>query len=297
MSNIDKKRSDWPLIMSKKNITHFPSTGIEQDNLRKTIDSSNGVNGVIASLKFIYNHVVDANKPDFEVWCKSIRTEDIESLYFGHYYACYSDTNIMQVECPHEDCKKASFVEIPINQVWKFDNEDDENMFNEVRRQSTVSPKETLIDATLMQVSDNYAISFVPASLYSTFIQYATIKPELMEKYSDILNTMAYVDKIFKINKEDKTLQPVKIQEYRNNINKTVLAKLKVYAGMLKTLTSDQYNILIGKLNNIIEDPKIKYVRPKCNCPVCGKEIPEENVDSILGLLFTRALSVQAKNL
>jgi hypothetical protein len=148
-----------------------------------------------------------------------------------------------------------------------------------------------------MQISDDYVISIIDATLYSTFVQYASLDSAITDKYADILNGMAYIDKIFKINREDNTLRPIKYNVYKNNVNKTVLAKLKVYAKVLKTLNTDQYNILMGKLNNIITSPKVTFVRPECKCPVCGETIKEEPVQSMLNLLFTRAQLVQVKSL
>lgn len=291
------KRYDFPLYHSKKNVTHSTSTGVEIENLRKTIANSNGVNAVVASLRFIWNHIIDANKPEFEVWCKSIKTEDIESLYAGHYFACYADANLMPVECKNDKCGKTSIVEIDPSKLIRFDNDDVEKEFKDLKNETTTSPAETVINATLMQISDDYVVSIVDATLYTTFVQYATLKPEITEKYSDILNGMAYIDKIFRIDRETNTLRPIKINEYRNSINKTVIAKLKVYAQVLKTLTADQYNILTGKLNNIINVPKISFVRPEVKCPVCGETIQEEPIQSMLNTLFTRAQLAQAKSL
>jgi hypothetical protein len=291
------KRVDFPLFHSNKNVTHSPSTGVELDNLRKTIANSNGVNAVVASLRFIWKHIVDGNKPEFETWCKSSRTEDIESLYYGHYLACYSDVNVVAVDCQNEKCGKSSVMDIPLKDFIRFENDDVETKFNSLKNATTTSPESTVINATLMQISDDYVISIIDATLYSTFVQYASLDSAITDKYADILNGMAYVDKIFKINREDNTLRPIKYNVYKNNVNKTVLAKLKVYAKVLKTLNTDQYNILMGKLNNIITSPKVTFVRPECKCPVCGETIKEEPVQSMLNLLFTRAQLVQVKSL
>ena len=84
---------------------------------------------------------------------------------------------------------------------------------------------------------------------------------------------------------------------YRNNLNKSVIAKLKVYIEILKTLTNDQYNVLTAKLNTIIQNPKISYIYPETTCPECGAKINEEPIDSVMRLLFTRAQLVQVKSL
>lgn len=291
-----KKKADWALLYSKRNVTFFECDGPELDALRKTIRNSNGVNGVIASLRFVYNHIVDANKPSFEAWTKMIRTEDIESLYFGQYLACYADSNLIARTHDVETCKKTSLIDTDVYKMAKFENDEVKAKFESIRAMDSTTPTSN-IEAQLMQISDDYVISFAPATLYSTFIQYSTLRPEITEKYSDILNTMAYVDQFFTIDRETKELVRMAVKEYPTNINKTVLSKLKIYVGILKTLSTDQYNILTGKLQNIIEEPKLTYIYPAVTCPECGEEIPEENVDSMLNLLFTRAQLAQIKSL
>ena len=155
----------------------------------------------------------------------------------------------------------------------------------------------TDVESELIQISDDFVISCAMPTLYSTFIQYATLKSEVIDKYSDILNTMAYIDGFYSIDRDTMELVPMSIKEYPNNLNKTVLSKLKVYTDILKTLTNDQYNVLTTKLNNIIQDSKITYIYPETTCPECGVTIPEENVGSVLNLLFTRAQLVQIKSL
>ena len=302
------KKADWALYHTKRSLTFTECYGPELDTLRKNIQNTNGVNGVIASLKFVYEHIEDANKPKFEAWTKLIRTEDIESLYFGIYRACYSTTNLIARICPTGDdfpkgnCGKTSLVQTPIDEMVKYGATDEdkhteiEKEFKDILNGDTTTDRDAF-KSTLMQISDDIVISYSPATLYSTFIQFSTLKPEITQKYSDILNTMAYIDGFFHINRFDNQLVPIEIKEYPKNFNKTILAKLKVYTDILKSLTNDQYNVLTAKLENLIQPPKVHYVYPKSTCPECGAEIPEENVESVLNLLFTRAQLAQIKSL
>lgn len=292
------KKCDWPLFYTKRNMTFEECSGPELDALRKTIDNSNGLNAVVASLKFVYNHVVDANKKSFESWCKTIRTEDIESLYFGIYKACYCDANLVARTDANEKkgCRKTSLIDTPINDMVKFEDDEAKKEFDDLMlMDSTDSGRK--IKSNMLVISDDLVISYTDPTLYSTFIQYATLKPNITEKYSDYLNTMAYIDGFFKIDRATKSLIPIAIKEYPNNINKTVLNKLKVYSSILKTLSTDQYNVMLAKLDNIMDESKISYIYPETTCPECGETIPEEPIDSVLNLLFTRAQLVQVKSL
>ena len=291
------KKADWALYHTGRSMTFVECRGPELDSLRKTISNSNNINGVIASLRFIYNHTIDANKPDFEAWCKLIRTEDVESLYFGLYRACYADTNLVARACVSDKgCNKTSLIDTPINDMVKFENDEVKDKFNKILSGDTTTPTNTF-ESELLQISDNFVISYSPPSLYSTFIQYATLSQNITDKYSDTLNTMAYIDGFFNINKETMELIPMSFTKYKNNINKTTISKLKMYIEILKTLNNDQYNIMIAKLNNLIQNPKVTYIYPKAECPECGAELAEENIDSVLNLVFTRAQLVQVKSL
>ena len=293
----DQKSADWALYYTGRSMKFAESRGPELDALRKTINNSNGVNGVIASLRFIYEHTLDANKPSFEAWCKLIRTEDIESLYFGLYRACYADANLVARACIGKSgCKKTSLIDTDINTMVKFDDDKVKEKFYSILNKDTTTETQTF-ESELIQISDDFVISYTMPTLYSTFIQYATLKPEVTDKYSDILNTMAYIDGFFSIDRENQELVPIAIKEYPNNINKTVLSKLKTYTEILKTLTNDQYNILTAKLNNIVQTSKVTYIYPEATCPECGATIEEEQIDSMLNLLFTRAQLVQIKSL
>ena len=291
------KKADWALYHTGRSMTFVECRGPELDSLRKTISNSNNINGVIASLRFIYNHTIDANKPDFEAWCKLIRTEDVEYLYFGLYRACYADTNLVARACVGEKgCNKTSLIDTPINDMVKFEDDEVKDKFNKILSGDTTTPTNTF-ESELLQISDNFVISYSPPSLYSTFIQYATLSQNITDKYSDTLNTMAYIDGFFNINKETMELIPMSFTKYKNNINKTTISKLKMYIEILKTLNNDQYNIMIAKLNNLIQNPKVTYIYPKAECPECGAELAEENIDSVLNLVFTRAQLVQVKSL
>lgn len=301
--NNTKKKADWVLLGTGRSIRMEEGTGPELDALRKTIDNSNNLNGVIASLKMVYEHIVDANKPSFETWCKTTKTEDLESLYFAYYLACYGDVNLVGRTCPDpkrnrgNGCNKTSIINTPVKDMVKFADKETEDRFNALLQQDTTSSDNVRIKSNLIQASDSIAISYSDPTLYTTFIQFSTLPPNVVDKYSDLLNSLAYINGFYAIDPTNKKLKPINIKVYPNNLNKTILSKLKVYAEILKTLNNDQYNVLIAKLNNLIEDPKITYIYPKTTCPECGTEIPEEEIESVLSLLFTRAQLAQVKSL
>ena len=301
--NKTTKKADWVLLGTGRSIRMEEGTGPELDALRKTIDNSNNLNGVIASLKMIYEHIVDANKPSFEAWCKTTKTEDLESLYFAYYLACYGDVNLVGRTCPDPKtnkgvgCGKTSIINTPVKSMVKFEDKETEERFNTLLQQDTTTSGNNSIKSKMIIASDDIAISYSDPTLYTTFIQFSTLPPNIVDKYSDLLNSLAYINGFYAIDKVNKKFKPIAVKVYPNNLNKTILSKLKVYLEVLKTLTNDQYNVLTAKLNNLIQESKISYIYPKTTCPECGAEIPEEEVQSVLSLLFTRAQLAQVKSL
>ena len=108
---------------------------------------------------------------------------------------------------------------------------------------------------------------------------------------------MAYIDFFYKIDRDSSELIPIQYKTYPDNLNKTILSRLQVYTGILRSLTNDQYNAVTGKLNNLIEASKITYRHPEVVCPECGKTIEAQPIDSMLSVLFTRAQLAQIRNL
>lgn len=293
------RRADWALYHTKKAITFTECLGPELDALRRNMENTNNMNRVISSLKFIYDRVYDNNKPSFEAWTKLIRTEEIDSMYYGIYRACYANSNLIPRTCP--SCHKTSLINTDIDSMVVYggpgdDHEKIKKEFHDILNHDTTT-EENAFTSTLLQISDNIAIAYSPATLYSTFVMYSTLRDDITDKYSETLNTMTYIDNFFYIDRETNELIPIEVKEYPGNLNKTVLNKLKVYRGILKGLSNDQYNSFMGKLNSLVSTPKITYVMPACTCPECGAEIPEAPVDSMLNLLFTRAQLARIKSL
>ena len=300
-NNSHLRKADWVLFHTKKAQTFSECSGLELDTLRHTMENANDVNRVISSLRFIYDHTIDANKPSFESWCKLIRTEDIDSMYYGIYKACYSDSNLIARTCTADACKKTSLIPTDIDAMVKYGLEDDNHdeikkEFDAIFNHDTTTESESF-KSTLMQISNDLVVAYSPATLYSTFIVYATVRNDITSRYSEDLSTLSYIDNFFYIDRANNELVPIDIKEYPGNLNKTALSRLKAYREIRKALTNDQYNAFMGKLNNLIGQSKIYYVMPECKCPECGATMEETRIDSMLNLLFTRAQLARIRNL
>lgn len=290
------KTADWVLHKTGISITMKEGFGPELDNLRKSMQNSNDLNGTIRVLRFMYDHIVDPNKPKFEVWSKCIAFEDLEDLYAAFYKACFGDTNLIAVNCDTEDtvnnkpntgCGKVSIINFNFNDMVKYESEEDKEAAREIYNHDTTTYKE-FKKVTLIKASDNIAVAYTEPTLFNTLVQFAGISSKITDKYSDLLETMAYIDGFYFIDSNDNTLVPITYKVYPNNFNKTIVSKLKVYSKVLKSLNSDQYMLLTSKLNSLVQESKVKYVIPEWTCPECGAVVPERPIPSMLGMVFDR---------
>ena len=295
------KKADWGLYYTHRAERYYECAGPELDNLRKTMGASNNINSVIASIRFIYDHVDDANKPDFDSWCKIHRTEDLNSQYFGIYRATYNDTNLIARTCVNPKCKKTSLIETNIDDMVVYGQPNDDH--DAIKKEfisicnGDTTTEVNPFKATLMQISDDFAVAYTPASLYTTFIQYSTLKDTFTAKYSDLLEMLAHVDTFFYIDRHSGEIIPIAIKEYPDNLTKTVMSRIQTFSGILNTLTLDQYNAFNEKMDRVLQPAKINYRFPKVICPECGKEIPEAPIDGMLQMLFMRAQLARIKSL
>ena len=105
-----------------------------------------------------------------------------------------------------------------------------------------------------------------------------------------------YIDTIYFIDSENKQLKPIALKTFKNDLRKTTKVKVYTYAKILKALNSDEYNSLAKYMLAINKrSESIKYVKPACTCPKCGKEVPKEEQD-MQSMLFNRASLVSILN-
>lgn len=288
-----KSTADFPLYYTQHCSKFKECTGTELQTLQTKIDAGNEMTSVIEAVKFNYDHIIDPNKPaTFEAWAKMVRTEDVESMYFGVYKATYYSSNLMPVTCTH--CNTSNLVKVPVNDMVKPANDDVKAEMDKLFQQDTTFPYPE-VKSELIQVSDRLFAAIKPPSIYDAFVQFSSISPENQRKFQLILNLISCIDTFYFLNNEGE-LSPIEIRTDPTNIKKTVTRKVKDYGSLIKTLTADQYATFITKINSLMQDPKISFIIPEVECPKCHKKIPSQPIDSMLRILFTRAQLAQIKN-
>ena len=279
------KTADWVLFSTKRPITVSEVSGPELEKINPMNSSRNRFNTYKDIYNIIYNHIVDANKPEtLEAWVKTLKFFDTDHIYFALYKACFEGNNSVPYNCP--ECKEMFIVDTPIEDMVKYATPEVKEEVRKILEMDSTSTGEYKVD--LMQISDNYVAAIKEPSVYEVVFETAALDENFTTKYSNLLGLISYIDDLYYIDRENEQLAPIGYKQYPNNIIKTTKNKIRTYYEVLSTLSSDQYYELstnIAKIKN--QGDQISYILPKVTCPKCGHVIPE-SVESADSLLFTR---------
>ena len=280
--------ADWVLPSTKRRITVTGLLGTEISEFTSR-SSRNDVEGVRDRFNMLYEHDITPGKPDsMEAWAKAISRNDYDHIFAAYYRACFENSNFIPYECDNERCQ-TSFISdnTPFMDIVKFKDSDTQKKFNDIMNDKYTGDP-SLYVSEVTPISDIYAFSFKEPSLYDSFIKPAYVDREFINKYQEAFAISAFIDGIYYIDVDAKELKPVNIPEYPNNVAKSEKAKVMVIAKILRTLSSDQYSLLLSIMGSIGEDKGgISYITPETNCPRCGHKIEEQEI-SAANLLFLR---------
>lgn len=266
---------------------------LDQSNIRR----SNYNQFMIDKLHLIYDHLIDANKPaSFEAWAKSMTNDVIDDYFFTAYKATFGLSNIITYTCSDDTCHNVYMINKKVEDMVKFKNDEVKKKYMEILHSGNVNTVTTAYDTSLYQASDEYVFSLRKPSIYGTYIEPSLINEEFMKKYEDFLLLISYIDDIYLIDKDNSQLIKIDTKPDARRPDITVKRKVKTYATIIKSLTSDQLQALsietdkfdAGEVDddgNLITD--IKYIYPQDTCPKCGKLLPEVE-EAPDRMLFTR---------
>lgn len=290
-----KHVSDWVLVTAQKSISFSELSGQEIPLLDSSSNNRNRINTYKRIYSTLYDHVIDANKPaTLEAWVKTLPFFDIRHLYFAAYKACFERSNYIPYTCPH--CKNIFMENRDIAEMVKYTNDESKAKIAAILKKDSTSG--STYETDLEEVSDIYAFAFRVPSVYNIVFENSILDEAFTQKYSDILGILAYIDDIYYIDSTNNELVPIDTKPVSDNIGKTIRRKIRIYYEILKSLNSDQYSAVMTKLRKINElaSKDVEYVIPKCKCPKCEKEIPEESKDPA-DMLFTRHQLVAIANM
>jgi hypothetical protein len=288
----DKRNSTitltWPLQYSGKNIEMSTFSGEEIITLNPQTTSFETVAGLKKIFSTIYRHIVNANKPSFEVWLRQISDFDIDGLLFAIHAVNFKDTNYITYECPNPKCKKLFLEKKDIMDMVVFPNDEVKERFEKIRASEAVDSQ--FYKSHPRVINDKYAIGFVSASIYSNLFEPASLDDDFARQHQSVVSLLPNIDTIYLIDKKSKTLSPIDFGT-DDKLSTTTMRKVKGIEAVFKTFTPDERAIVsteAAKIATKFAQDKITYAIPATKCPTCGEHIPARPSNP-LNILFTRA--------
>lgn len=272
------KAAKWVLMSQESIVLMKEFSGPELQALQEYSEAARSLTSLTQRYRLIYDHILSP-KPAFEAWLKVTPYSDIDHYFFAIYIGSYKGANYLPKDCKDPKCKETYLTDnVDIMAMTKFESEEVKAKFMQIYHNETVYPNTKGIYVTeIVPVSENLAVSFRSASIYSLF-EVTCLDDNFREKYNDIINTIPYIDSFYTIDAESKSLIPVGYKEYPENATKTVKSKIKKFAECLRTLTSDEFSLVKSFTNELRRkelNNGLTYRYPSSTCPKCGKEDKE----------------------
>lgn len=283
----------WVAFSQQTSIRMMQFSGDELDLLRTYTFESRGEGAEAATaahnrFRMIYDHIASPKPSTYEAWAKSTPFTDVDDYFFNIYISNFKGTNFIPVDCQNPKCENAFLTEdIPIMDMVKFPNSEVEEKFKKLYKSEPSANSKGLYVTEVIPVSDTVAISFKEPSIYN-IIEAQFIDEAFNEKYSSTIGFIPFIDSIYIIDMENKSLHPIGYKAYRNSERKTFKSRVRQFTIALKTLENDQFELLnayVNKLSERMERPS--YQTPSIECPKCKSKIEAQDTRAE-DLVFSR---------
>lgn len=296
ISNSSVECADGVLFESKSCVKVSAVSALEIEKLNPERTKNENYKSVtIDRLRLIYDHIVSENKPSsFNEWTKTVTPSVINDYFFALYKATFANSNIITYTC--NDCDNVFMQNRDINEMIKFADDTVKEEYFNILHNGIYDPKKP--KTGFFQICDDYIVELKSPSVYELYIEPSYIDDNFVDKYNEIIRLIAYISNIYKINRETNELYKIDTKPDITNKTLTTKRKFRIFASIIRTLTSDQITALILETNNYDEGkddtetgkkiPDIEYQYPETMCPKCKKKIEAEIVKFADNLLFTR---------
>ena len=287
-SNTHRVEADWIMYNANRPISVTGLSGTEIIKLNPSNSTRNRLNTFKDMYRVIYEHIVDANKPDFEVWLKQTKYVDVQHIVYALYMATFNGSNFTTYSCP--ECKHVFLKEFKFEEMVSYADEKTKDKVRAILKMDTTSPSNDSYEVDMIQISDKLVFGLRTPSIYNTIIETASLSEDFLNNYASFIDTVAYIDSVYYIDEENAQLVPVDTKPVANDIAKTTGRRIKILHSIINNLSSEEYTYLIAKIAEINKktENNVSYKVPSCTCPKCAKGIEEQtNIDPIY-LLFTR---------
>lgn len=281
--------ADWVTYAANHPISLTGLSGPEILKLNPDNSNRNRLNTFRDMYRIIYDHIYDGNKPEFETWLKQTRFIDLPHIQFGLYMATFQGSNFVTYSCPNNKCNKVFIKDVDFKDMIVYANDEVKQKVQDMLRMDTTSKSSDTYETDLIPISDNYVFGLRTPSIWNVIIETASLSDQFIEKYSDLIDVVSYIDAIYLIDYENNNLIPVDTKPDPNDQAKTSARRIKVFHDIISKLSSEDYYRLRAEINDYDKTANdISYQIPACTCPDCATEIPANTNMSPDNMLFTR---------
>ena len=279
--------ADWALYNANRPISMTGLSGPEILKLNPENSSRNRLNTFRDMYRVMYDHVHDANKPEFETWLKQTRFVDMQHIYFALYMATFSGSNFINYSCPH--CNKIFLKDIKFEDMIVYADDEARAKVRNILKMDTTSISNDEYPVDLYQISNSYVFGLRTPSIWNVIIETASLSDRFLEKHADLVDVVSYIDAIYIIDEENNNLIPVDTKPDPNDQAKTSARRIKAFYDIISQLSTEEYYTLRAHINSYDNDAgKVSYQFPACNCPDCATEIPANTEIGPDNMLFMR---------
>lgn len=289
-SSHQAKSGRWALFSSRMPIVMTELLGMEIDELIKLTRGQNfTASDLIKRYTIFYNHIISPKPDTVDKWLKVVSIMDIKHLYGTAYKSTFDGVNYIPYDCENERCGNAFISDnMPFTSIIDYKDADARHEAESIYRSEPSTDSYSLYTTEIVPISPVYAMAFRDPSIYDAQIAPLYLDPDWYNKMEDEIAIATYVDSIYVIDQQNRTIRPLGIKEYKNDVKKTLKAKVLALAKVLNTLTSDQYNLISCYIEEINKTSDyVNYQMPEIICPECGTKI-EARPESSMRMLFTR---------
>ena len=280
--------ADWVLPSAGRSISVSGLSGPEILKLNPENSNRNRQNTFRDMYRVIYDHIVDGNKPDFEVWLKQTRFVDMQHIYFALYMATFGGSNFLNYTCPK--CEKVFIKDVDFKDMVMYADDETKEKINCMLKKDTTSHNSDSYNVELIQVSNSYVLGIKTPSIWNVIMETASLSEKFLDKYSDLIDMVSYIDSAYLIDEQNGMLIPVNTKPDPNDMAKTAARRIKAMYDIIATLNSEEFYALRSKINEHDEfaTSKISYKIPETICPHCATKAPENRNVTPDNMLFMR---------
>ena len=280
--------ADWVLPSAGRAISMTGLSGPEILKLNPDNSNRNRQNTFRDMYHIMYDHIIDANKPDFETWLKQTRFVDLQHIYFTLYMATFGGSNFINYSC--DKCKKVFIKDVTFEDMIVYADDETKKKVAAMLKQDTTTKKNDSYEVELVQVSNNYVLGIRTPSIWNVIMETASLSDQFLEKHSDLIDMVAYIDTAYVIDINNNELIPVDTKPVPNDMAKTAGRRIKAMYDIISSLSSEEFYALRSKINEYDEfaSTKIRYKIPGTTCPHCANQIPDNEDVAPDTMLFTR---------